>query len=160
MLFMFVVLQMISAVSQNSLSSLWRTILRNTSAITISSQQICRKMSSQSIDEKFQLPKRYQGQTPSVWYVMAVKSYLSSYFFEWVYISLLRNEYIQLFMKYQPLNLGQGFTDYPVPKYITDALAATANSPNCLLNQYTRGFVSYILSLINFLFPSEKLCDR
>lgn len=53
-----------------------------------------------------------------------------------------RNEYIQLAMKYQPLNLGQGFTDYPVPKYITDALAATANSSNCLLNQYTRGFVS------------------
>lgn len=45
-------------------------------------------------------------------------------------------------MKYQPLNLGQGFTDYPVPQYITDALASTANSPNCLLNQYTRGFVS------------------
>lgn len=45
-------------------------------------------------------------------------------------------------MKYQPLNLGQGFADYPVPQYITDALAATANSSNCLLNQYTRGFVS------------------
>lgn len=45
-------------------------------------------------------------------------------------------------MTYQPLNLGQGFADYPVPKYITDALAATANNPNCLLNQYTRGFVS------------------
>lgn len=45
-------------------------------------------------------------------------------------------------MAYQPLNLGQGFADYPVPKYITDALAATANNPNCLLNQYTRGFVS------------------
>lgn len=45
-------------------------------------------------------------------------------------------------MTYQPLNLGQGFADYPVPKYITDALSATANNPNCLLNQYTRGFVS------------------
>lgn len=44
-------------------------------------------------------------------------------------------------MKYQPVNLGQGFTDYPVPQYITDALATTANSSNCLLNQYTRGFV-------------------
>lgn len=28
---------------------------------------IHRKMSSQSIDEKFQLPKRYQGSAPSVW---------------------------------------------------------------------------------------------
>lgn len=45
-------------------------------------------------------------------------------------------------LTYHPLNLGQGFQDYPVPKYITDALASTANSPNCLMNQYTRGFVS------------------
>lgn len=45
-------------------------------------------------------------------------------------------------MQYQPLNLGQGFTDYPVPQYITDALAATAKNVNPLLNQYTRGFVS------------------
>lgn len=52
-----------------------------------------------------------------------------------------RNEYIILAMKYQPLNLGQGFTDYPVPQYITDALAATAKNVNPLLNQYTRGFV-------------------
>lgn len=53
-------------------------------------------------------------------------------------------------MKYQPLNLGQGFTDYPVPQYITDALASTASSSNCLLNQYTRGFVS-ALSGLTFL---------
>lgn len=32
-----------------------------------SETQLNRKMSSQSIDEKFQLPKRYQGSTPSVW---------------------------------------------------------------------------------------------
>lgn len=55
---------------------------------------------------------------------------------------------MQLAMKYQPVNLGQGFTDYPVPQYITDALAATANSSNCLLNQYTRGFVSISVALI------------
>lgn len=48
-------------------------------------------------------------------------------------------------LTYHPLNLGQGFQDYPVPKYITDALASTANSPNCLMNQYTRGFVSNFL---------------
>lgn len=58
-----------------------------------------------------------------------------------------------LAMKYQPLNLGQGFSDYPVPKYITDALAATANSPNCLLNQYTRGFVSAFFDY--FCIPSD-----
>lgn len=44
-------------------------------------------------------------------------------------------------MEYQPLNLGQGFTDYPVPQYITDALAAATKNANPLLNQYTRGFV-------------------
>lgn len=58
-------------------------------------------------------------------------------------------------MKYQPINLGQGFTDYPVPQYITDALAATANSPNCLLNQYTRGFVS-VLHIMTHLNSYEK----
>lgn len=47
---------------------------------------------------------------------------------------------MQLAAKYQPINLGQGFTDYPVPQYITDALATAAKSPNPLLNQSTRGF--------------------
>ncbi|XP_055310048.1 kynurenine aminotransferase-like [Sitodiplosis mosellana] len=108
---------MILELARTSFNSLLKVTTRTTSAAIASSQQIYRNMSSQSIDEKFELPKRYQGQAPSVW-----------------------NEYIQLFMKYQPMNLGQGFTDYPVPQYITDALTATANSPNCLLNQYTRGF--------------------
>lgn len=76
-----------------------------------------RKMASNSIEQKFQLPKRLQGSTPSVW-----------------------NEYIKLAMEYQPLNLGQGFTDYPVPQYITDALVAATKNANPLLNQYTRGF--------------------
>lgn len=51
---------------------------------------------------------------------------------------------MQLSVKYQPLNLGQGYADFPAPQYITDALAATTTSPNCLLNQYTRVFVSVI----------------
>lgn len=51
-------------------------------------------------------------------------------------------EYIQLALQYKPLNLGQGFPDYYAPKNVTDALAATANSDNPLLQQYTRGFVS------------------
>lgn len=72
---------------------------------------------SQSVDQKFHLPGRLQGSAKSVW-----------------------NEYIQLAMQYKPLNLGQGFCDYPVPSYITEALAATAKSDNSLLHQYTRGF--------------------
>lgn len=56
-----------------------------------------------------------------------------------------RNEYTELGIKYKPINLGQGFSDGPVPQYIIDALAATLNNPNYLLNQYTRGFVSNLL---------------
>ncbi|XP_058129933.1 kynurenine aminotransferase [Anopheles ziemanni] len=66
---------------------------------------------------KFDLPSRYQGATKSVWV-----------------------EYIQLALQYKPLNLGQGFPDYHAPKYALDALAAAANSPDPLANQYTRGF--------------------
>ncbi|XP_055592915.1 kynurenine aminotransferase [Uranotaenia lowii] len=75
-----------------------------------------RKMSSDT-HNKFDLPKRYQGSTKSVWV-----------------------EYIQLALQYKPLNLGQGFPDYHAPKYATDALAAAANSSDPLANQYTRGF--------------------
>lgn len=73
--------------------------------------------SADGVNEKFGLPGRLQGSTNSVW-----------------------NEYIQLAQQYKPLNLGQGFTDYPVPSYITQAMASTANSDNPLLHQYTRGF--------------------
>lgn len=67
--------------------------------------------------DKFDLPKRLQGSSPSVW-----------------------NEYITLALKYQPLNLGQGFPDFACPEYVSDALAAAATDKNPLLNQYTRGF--------------------
>ncbi|XP_045462049.1 kynurenine aminotransferase-like [Harmonia axyridis] len=71
-----------------------------------------------SLNQKFGLPKRYQGSEKSVWV-----------------------EYIQLALDYKPIcNLGQGFPDYPPPKYVTDALAEVASSKNCLLHQYTRGF--------------------
>lgn len=53
-----------------------------------------------------------------------------------------RNEYTQLSIQYQPLSLAHGFSDYHVPKYITDALAAATKDPNCLLNQYASGYVS------------------
>ncbi|XP_014482843.1 PREDICTED: kynurenine--oxoglutarate transaminase 3 isoform X2 [Dinoponera quadriceps] len=66
---------------------------------------------------KFDLPARLKGSEKSVWV-----------------------EYIQLALQYKPLNLGQGFPDYYAPKNVTNALAATANSDNPLLQQYTRGF--------------------
>nr|XP_019546821.2 kynurenine--oxoglutarate transaminase 3-like [Aedes albopictus] len=73
--------------------------------------------SNETMSNKFDLPRRYQGSTKSVWV-----------------------EYIQLAAQYKPLNLGQGFPDYHAPKYALDALAAAANSPDPLANQYTRGF--------------------
>ncbi|XP_043496022.1 kynurenine aminotransferase isoform X1 [Polistes fuscatus] len=70
-----------------------------------------------AVMSKFDLPSRFEGNDKSVWV-----------------------EYIQLALKYKPLNLGQGFPDFHAPESITKALASTANSPNPLLQQYTRGF--------------------
>ncbi|KAH8264537.1 hypothetical protein KR038_009692 [Drosophila bunnanda] len=67
--------------------------------------------------DKFDLPKRLQGSTPSVW-----------------------NEYIALAMQYKPLNLGQGFPDDAAPEYVTHSLADIAKDENPLLHQYTRGY--------------------
>ncbi|XP_018576405.1 kynurenine--oxoglutarate transaminase 3 [Anoplophora glabripennis] len=69
------------------------------------------------IEKKFVLPKRFEGSEKSVW-----------------------NEYIQLSLEYKPLNLGQGFPDFPPPKYVTDALSQVATGDNCMVHQYTRGF--------------------
>ncbi|KAJ8936809.1 hypothetical protein NQ314_012163 [Rhamnusium bicolor] len=69
------------------------------------------------IESKFVLPKRYEGSEKSVWV-----------------------EYIQLALEYKPLNLGQGFPDYPPPEYITNALSKVANGENYMVHQYTRGF--------------------
>lgn len=65
---MFVVLQMICALARRiSFNSVLKTVSKTTSVAFTSNQQLHRNMSTQSIDAKFQLPKRYQGQTPSVW---------------------------------------------------------------------------------------------
>lgn len=45
---------------------------------------------------------------------------------------------------YKPLNLGQGFPDYPPPQYIMDTLGQVATKSDPILHQYTRGFVSSI----------------
>ncbi|XP_031632689.1 kynurenine--oxoglutarate transaminase 3-like [Contarinia nasturtii] len=98
------------------LSSITKVTNRLTS-ISINTEPSLRKMSNQSIADKFQLPKRWQGSTQSVW-----------------------NEYTQLFLKYQPLSLAHGFTDSPVPKYITQQLAIATQNADHMLNQYARDF--------------------
>ncbi|XP_033229359.1 kynurenine--oxoglutarate transaminase 3 isoform X2 [Belonocnema kinseyi] len=76
-----------------------------------------KKIQNYSTMSKFDMPDRYRGNDKSVWV-----------------------EYIQLALKYKPLNLGQGFPDFYAPENVTKALAATTTSENPLLNQYTRGF--------------------
>ncbi|XP_019753728.1 kynurenine aminotransferase isoform X1 [Dendroctonus ponderosae] len=101
----------------------WITLNRNLKLVA--SQCLARSVSQmatsappsqmEEIVKKFKLPKAYEGSRPSVWV-----------------------EYIQLAMEYKPLNLGQGFPDYPPPEYITDALMQVASDGN--LHQYTRGY--------------------
>jgi len=79
--------------------------------------QVLRHQQTASKMEKFDLPQRLQGSTPSVW-----------------------NEYIALAMQYKPLNLGQGFPDDAAPEYVTHSLADIAKDENPLLHQYTRGY--------------------
>ncbi|CAG9823319.1 unnamed protein product [Phaedon cochleariae] len=67
--------------------------------------------------KRFTLPQRYAGTKESVW-----------------------TEYIQMAIDYKPLNLGQGFPDYPPPQYIMDTLSKVGNGPDYMLHQYTRGF--------------------
>ncbi|RZF39995.1 hypothetical protein LSTR_LSTR002398 [Laodelphax striatellus] len=76
-----------------------------------------RKLLSEMSGEKFELPDRYKTVGNSVW-----------------------NEFGQLAIEHKPLNLGQGFPDFPAPAYVTKALADVASGQEPLLHQYTRGF--------------------
>lgn len=51
-------------------------------------------------------------------------------------------EFVQLAADHKPVNLGQGFPDFAAPAHVAKALADAVQSPNVLLNQYTRGYVS------------------
>ena len=64
---------------------------------------------------------------------------------------IVRVEYIQLALKYKPLNLGQGFPDFYAPPNVTKALANAVTSENPLLNQYTRGFVSFFSKYLSMI---------
>ncbi|XP_008547419.1 kynurenine aminotransferase [Microplitis demolitor] len=70
-----------------------------------------------AVSSKFELPRRFRGNDKSVWV-----------------------EYIDLGLKYKPLNLGQGYPDFFAPSHVTDALASATKSNDPLLNQYTRPF--------------------
>ncbi len=94
----------------------YNSIALNKAVFSFGPVTASRKMSQQSVKDKFRLPNRLQANKKSMW-----------------------NEYIELAIKYKPLNLGQGFCDYAVPKYVTDAFTAVG-SGNHLLHQYTRGF--------------------
>jgi hypothetical protein len=76
---------------------------------------------------------------------------MSTYF---LYIHC-RVEYIQLALDYKPLNLGQGFPDFAAPDYVTKALSEVATGENVLLNQYTRGFVSIVFTVLLHLLVFE-----
>ncbi|XP_072387887.1 kynurenine aminotransferase-like isoform X1 [Diabrotica undecimpunctata] len=88
-----------------------------------------------SIEKKFGLPKRYAGSKESVW-----------------------TEYIQMAIDLKPLNLGQGFPDFPAPQYIMDALAKVSNKSDYMLHQYTRGFGHPRLVKALAKFYSKLIC--
>lgn len=92
-------------------------LFANTTRATLSSTVLRSIQHIPPAMSKFELPDRLKGNEKSVWV-----------------------EYIQLALKYKPLNLGQGFPDFHAPENVTKALAATTTGDNPLLNQYTRGF--------------------
>ncbi|XP_015782092.1 kynurenine--oxoglutarate transaminase 3 isoform X2 [Tetranychus urticae] len=83
--------------------------------LILSSTQVIRTMSANS--DSIKSADRLEGHKLSVW-----------------------NEFIQLATDHKPVNLGQGFPDYPAPSHVTKALVDVQNDENILLQQYTRGF--------------------
>lgn len=73
---------------------------------------------------KMEVAKRVQGMQDSVWV-----------------------EFIQLAQETKPINLGQGFPDFPPPDFVVKALQEAASGN--LLHQYTRGYGH--LRLVNAL---------
>ena len=95
-------------------------------------------MSSSS--NKKLIASRLDGATESVWYLLggniphSLVLKVNFYLFFWV-------EFIQRALDYKPVNLGQGFPDFPPPDCERKALTEAVTGPNFGLNQYTRGFV-------------------
>ncbi|XKL68025.1 hypothetical protein PGB90_003516 [Kerria lacca] len=74
-------------------------------------------MSFLQIGSKYPLPRRFKDCTYSVW-----------------------TEFVDLVTTHKPLNLGQGFPDYPAFDFVPSILAQISDSKNDLIHQYTRGF--------------------
>lgn len=64
---------------------------------------------------------------------------------------------MDLVAAHQPLNLGQGFPDYPATGYIPSVLAEVASSENNAFHQYTRGYVNNLLTRLKLKFECANL---
>lgn len=74
------------------------------------------------------------------------------------FLLISRLEYSKLAQQYNPIDLGQGVSDDPVPKHITDALIAVAkDTSNILMTQYARlavdDLINYILYPVAIIKP-------
>ena len=56
---------------------------------------------------------------------------------------MFRVEFMELNLKYKPLNLGQGLPEDLVPDYVLDTLKEVVMDKDKIgMHQYTRGFVN------------------
>ncbi|BES93857.1 Aminotransferase class I and II [Nesidiocoris tenuis] len=97
-----------------------------TAALSKNSSLLNSSRAMSTMTDKFKLPQKYKGSEYTVW-----------------------AEFIDLALKYKPLNLGQGFPDFAAPAHVTKNLAEVAQSDEPLLQQYTRGYGH--LRLVNVL---------